>query len=283
MNHPVCQYFIDTIHLSRISFLFVQQLWICGASKQAALHQTPGDRQPIHQDVVQIIISDRAKMMTCYILSDQSRGNSVDSMSGQRLWQHREDELRPVSGPDCPRDGRACCLMSKLRAAVTDPYRRNYLLRYCFICRRRELGRFPPRHGRASRGFVHRTRRGNIFPVSTTHFYSICSMLDQRRRRWADVGPTLYKCYKKCFVFTGSRPDGGQSRTRQWRPRWRTDATRVCQVICDSGWGVVGNTRDNGCGAERQSHGVQTGGMMYIPVCILLLSRCGPSSCWTCS
>ena len=36
------------------------------------------------------------------------------------------------------------------------------------------------------------------YPAKTKHFYSICTMLDQRRRRWADVVQILYKC----FVFT---------------------------------------------------------------------------------
>ena len=36
-------------------------------------------------------------------------------------------------------------------------------------------------------------------PVNTKHLYNICTMLDQRRRRWADVVQILYKC----FVFTG--------------------------------------------------------------------------------
>ena len=30
-------------------------------------------------------------------------------------------------------------------------------------------------------------------PVKTKHWYSICTMLDQRRRRWADVVQMLYK------------------------------------------------------------------------------------------
>ena len=37
-------------------------------------------------------------------------------------------------------------------------------------------------------------------PVNTKHLYSICTMLDQRRKRWADVVQMLYKC----FVFTGN-------------------------------------------------------------------------------
>ena len=31
------------------------------------------------------------------------------------------------------------------------------------------------------------------------HLYNICTMLDQRRRRWAGVAQMLYKC----FVFAG--------------------------------------------------------------------------------
>ena len=37
------------------------------------------------------------------------------------------------------------------------------------------------------------------------HLYTICTMLDQRRRRWADVVQMLYKC----FVSAG----GGQNLT----------------------------------------------------------------------
>ena len=38
-----------------------------------------------------------------------------------------------------------------------------------------------------------------IFPVHAKHLYIICTMLDQRRRRYADVVQMLYKC----FVFAG--------------------------------------------------------------------------------
>ena len=31
-------------------------------------------------------------------------------------------------------------------------------------------------------------------PVNTKHLYNICTMLDQRRRRWADVVQMLFKC-----------------------------------------------------------------------------------------
>ena len=38
--------------------------------------------------------------------------------------------------------------------------------------------------------------------ANTKHLYNIYTMLDQRRRRWADVVYMLYKC----FVFSGYRP-----------------------------------------------------------------------------
>ena len=37
------------------------------------------------------------------------------------------------------------------------------------------------------------------FPANIKHLYNICTMLDQRRRRLADVVQMLYKC----FVFAG--------------------------------------------------------------------------------
>ena len=33
----------------------------------------------------------------------------------------------------------------------------------------------------------------NHVPVNTKHLYNICTMLDQRRGRWADVVQMLYK------------------------------------------------------------------------------------------
>ena len=45
-----------------------------------------------------------------------------------------------------------------------------------------------------SEGFI-----GPSGPANTKHMYNICTMLDQRRRRWADVVQMLYKC----FVFAG--------------------------------------------------------------------------------
>ena len=37
------------------------------------------------------------------------------------------------------------------------------------------------------------------YPVNTKHLYNICTTLDKRRRRWADVVQMLYKC----FLFAG--------------------------------------------------------------------------------
>ena len=34
-----------------------------------------------------------------------------------------------------------------------------------------------------------------IYPVNTKHMYIVCAMLDQRRRRWADVVQMLYKYF----------------------------------------------------------------------------------------
>ena len=41
-----------------------------------------------------------------------------------------------------------------------------------------------------------------IYPVNTKHLCNICTMLDQRRRRWAEVVQMLHKC----FVFAGDVP-----------------------------------------------------------------------------
>ena len=35
----------------------------------------------------------------------------------------------------------------------------------------------------------------NNYPANTKHLYNICTMLDQRRRRWYDVVHMLYKCF----------------------------------------------------------------------------------------
>ena len=42
-------------------------------------------------------------------------------------------------------------------------------------------------------------------PANTKHLYNICTMPDQRRRRWADVVQMLFKC----FVFSGIHPYAG--------------------------------------------------------------------------
>ena len=39
-------------------------------------------------------------------------------------------------------------------------------------------------------------------PANTKHLYNICTMLDQRRRRWDDVVQMLFKS----FVFAGQWP-----------------------------------------------------------------------------
>ena len=40
---------------------------------------------------------------------------------------------------------------------------------------------------------------GTVVPSKHKHLHNICTMLDQRRRRWADVVQMLYKY----FVFVG--------------------------------------------------------------------------------
>ena len=61
--------------------------------------------------------------------------------------------------------------------------------------------------------------------VSTKHLYSICTMLAQRRRRWADVVQMLCKC----FVFAeepvddkqpGSARSPNPGSTLRLRPKW---------------------------------------------------------------
>ena len=42
--------------------------------------------------------------------------------------------------------------------------------------------------------------------ANTKHLYNICTMLDQRRRRWDDIVQMLYKC----FVFAGIYPAQNQ-------------------------------------------------------------------------
>ena len=42
--------------------------------------------------------------------------------------------------------------------------------------------------------FHFRTHRLSYIPVNTKDLYHICTMLDQRRRRWAGVVQMLYKC-----------------------------------------------------------------------------------------
>ena len=39
-----------------------------------------------------------------------------------------------------------------------------------------------------------------IIPANTKYLYNICTMLDQRRRRWADVVQMLYKCFVLAWI-----------------------------------------------------------------------------------
>ena len=39
----------------------------------------------------------------------------------------------------------------------------------------------------------------NAYPVNTKHMYSICTMLDQRRRRWADVVQNVIHMFCVCW------------------------------------------------------------------------------------
>ena len=41
----------------------------------------------------------------------------------------------------------------------------------------------------------------SVKPASTKHLYNTCTMLDQRRRRWADAVQLLYKY----FLLAGNR------------------------------------------------------------------------------
>ena len=43
-----------------------------------------------------------------------------------------------------------------------------------------------------------------------THLYNICTMLDQRRRRWADIVQMLYKCFIFAVVGTSEASDLAQ-------------------------------------------------------------------------
>ena len=53
--------------------------------------------------------------------------------------------------------------------------------------------------GAETRPFISYRWTSNPLSANTKHVYNICTMLDQRRRRWADVLQILYKC----FVFAG--------------------------------------------------------------------------------
>ena len=51
--------------------------------------------------------------------------------------------------------------------------------------------------------------------VNTKHLYNICTMLDQHRRRWADVVQMLYKCFVLATELV-KIPASSQARTLFW-------------------------------------------------------------------
>ena len=53
--------------------------------------------------------------------------------------------------------------------------------------------------------------------VSTKHLYTICTMLDQRRRRCADVVQMLFKMFCVCRPLTASTPFGYLRRKTRFR------------------------------------------------------------------
>ena len=69
------------------------------------------------------------------------------------------------------------------------------------------LGHSGKNHDNSKRNLVLQAVRGiraplmfaGAYPANTKYLYNIFIMLDQRRRRWADVVQMLYKC----FVFAG--------------------------------------------------------------------------------
>ena len=64
-----------------------------------------------------------------------------------------------------------------------------------------------------------------ITPVDTNNLYKICTMLDQRRRRWADIVQMLYKC----FVFI--LPDLPYSMNKRCLLIWiLTDLAAACDI-----------------------------------------------------
>ena len=68
-------------------------------------------------------------------------------------------------------------------------------------------------------------------PSEHKTLYKICTMLDQRRRRWADVVPMLYKC----FVLTGSMVSKIDM-LMQYCRRWTNINTALLQYIAFAGW-----------------------------------------------
>ena len=46
-------------------------------------------------------------------------------------------------------------------------------------------------------------------PANTKHLYNICTMLEQRRRRWSDVAQMLYKCFVFAWNDSNHSEDSG--------------------------------------------------------------------------
>ena len=108
------------------------------------------------------------------------------------------------------------------------------------------------------------TPRGiiNVSPVNAKHLYNICTMLDQRRRRWADVVQMLYKYFvfaEKTIIFIMStgvwylekwlnlnslswhcniyiRQDFNENKVTEMC-QWRSQrSTRSCRLISHGQW-----------------------------------------------
>ena len=88
-------------------------------------------------------------------------------------------------------------------------------------------------------------QRETAFPNTPKHLYNICTMLDQRRRRWADVVQMLCKC----FVFAGNSSQTEHLRDAASLPAQRPHAlAQHWQIIVDI---KVGNSTCDNWAAPR--------------------------------
>ena len=69
-------------------------------------------------------------------------------------------------------------------------------------------------------------------PANTKHSNNICTMLDQRRRRWADVVQMLYKCFEFAGVCGGIVD--GYRHSKLVESEWM--AIDILNVCGPSGW-----------------------------------------------